>query len=209
MYRNYFVKVEGKMGQNSDNQIDCLSDIGETLGNTNEDLWSMSNGYALCSPEGLATINDRLQSSNESEKDETRQKLRIGLHSAVEVTDAEAPEDHLISQAFCSALPVAYSSSPATEWNSFANLILESAYEATLCAAIINSHKSGSNKLFLTQLGGGAFGNKSQWIYDAMQRAFSIYKDFDLDVRIVSYGSVDPELEGMVEKWNSKHEQSS
>jgi hypothetical protein len=202
VYRNYFAEVGGKIGQTFDNQIDCLSSVGDALGNINNALWLMSNGYALCSPEGLSKINQRLQSSDESEKDKLRQHLRIGLHSEIEVTDAEAPQNHLISQAYCSALPVGYSSSPQTEWAAFANLILESAYEATICAAIMNCHNHGSNKLFLTKLGGGVFGNDLQWIYDAMHRAFFLYRDIDLDIRIVSYGSVDPRLEEMVENWN-------
>ena len=200
VYRNYFVPVNGKIGQTSDNQIDCLSSVGALLGNSNESLWSMSNGYALCSPEGLKKISDQLETMNSNEKDRIRESLNIGLHTEIEVTDQSAPNGQLISQAFCSALPVAYSNSPAYHWDGFANLILESAYEATLCAAIINANCCGSNKLFLTQLGGGAFGNESNWIYNAMTRAFSIYKDFDLDIRIVSYGSVDKELEKIVKK---------
>ena len=121
VYRNYFAEVGGKIGQTFDNQIDCLSSVGDTLGNTSNVLWSVSNGYALCSPEGLSKINLRLQSSDESEKDKLRQHLCIGLHSEVEVTDAEAPQNHLISQAYCSALPIGYSSSPQAEWAAFAN----------------------------------------------------------------------------------------
>ena len=203
VYRNYFAEVEGKIGQTFDNQIDCLSNVEDVLDNANDVLWSMSNGYALCSPEGLSKINQRLQSSDESEQDKLRQHLRIGLHSGVEVTDSEAPPSHLISQAYCSALPVGYSNSPQAEWAAFARLILESAYEATLCAAIVNSHNHGSNKLFLTKLGGGVFGNDLQWIYDAMRRAFLLYRDTDLDVRIVSYGNIDSQLVEMVENWNN------
>ena len=202
VYRNYFVEVGGETGQTFDNQIDCLGGIGAALGNTNDNLWSMRNGYALCTQDGLSKINQRLQSSDESDKDKLRQRLRIGLHSGIQVTDAEAPKNHLVSQVYCSALPIAYSSSLENGWSAFAKLILESAYEATLCAAIINSHKRGSNKLFLTQIGGGVFGNKLQWIYDAMHRSFLLYRHIDLDVRIVSYESVDSRLEKMVEDWD-------
>ena len=202
VYRNYFAPVNGEIGQTSDNQIDCLSGVGDLLGNSNKSLWSMNNGYALCSSEGLSKINQKLELLTEPEKDKIRGSLQIGLHSGIEVTDQNTPNGQLISQSFCSALPVAYSNSPAYHWNRFANLILESAYEATLCAAIINANRCGSNKVFLTQLGGGAFGNESSWIYNAMTRAFSIYKDCDLDIRIVSYGSVDQELERIITMWN-------
>ncbi len=44
----------------------------------------------------------------------------------------------------------------------FARLILwEVAYEATICTAILNAMSHGRNRLFLTLLGGGAFGNET------------------------------------------------
>ena len=107
----------------------------------------------------------------------------------------------LVSQVFCSALPVAYSSIPAERWKSFAVLILEGAYEATLWAAVINAHRSSSNVLFLTQLGGGAFGNKPRWIHDAMRRALNKVVGVGLDVRFVSYQRPDRELERLAEEF--------
>ena len=55
-----------------------------------------------------------------------------------------------------------------------------------------------SNVLFLTQLGGGAFGNEPQWIDDAMRRALTKVVDVSLDVRVVSYGKSGPALERLV-----------
>src|SRR3954468_13074580 len=66
-----------------------------------------------------------------------------------------------VSQAFCSALPVAYSQVPSPHWELFGSLVLEAAYEATLWAAVINAQRGVSNVVFLTLLGGGAFGNPS------------------------------------------------
>lgn len=34
IYRNYFVPVNGQIGQSTANQIDCLADLGEALGNS-------------------------------------------------------------------------------------------------------------------------------------------------------------------------------
>jgi hypothetical protein len=50
----------------------------------------------------------------------------------------------------------------------------------------------GNNRLFLTLLGGGAFGNEPGWIVGAIQRALTLYKDVELDVAIVSYGRPTP-----------------
>jgi len=57
IYRNYFAEVNGRTGQSADNQIDCLHDLGIALGNTEGQLWTMQNGYALATAEGLATIS--------------------------------------------------------------------------------------------------------------------------------------------------------
>ena len=54
----------------------------------------------------------------------------------------------LVSQAFCSALPVSYSRIPSDRWKSFASLVLEGAYEATLWAAVVNAHVTGSTCCF-------------------------------------------------------------
>ena len=45
-----------------------------------------------------------------------------------------------------------------------AALVLEAAYEATMWATILNAQRGASNVVFLTLLGGGAFGNQSSWI---------------------------------------------
>jgi len=41
--------------------------------------------------------------------------------------------------------------------------------------------------VFFTLLGGGAFGNKTEWIIRAIKRAVDLYKHYGLDVAIVSY----------------------
>ena len=187
IYRNYFAIVNGQTGQSAHNQIDCLADIGAALGNTESRLWEMRNGYALASQSGLVEIGHRLQASSESELDRLRQLLRIGIQWNTQVTLHDAT--HTVSQAYCSALPVAYSRHPSHLGAAFARLILEAAYEATICTAILNAMSHGSNKLFLTLLGGGALGNETAWIIGGIQRALNLYKHADLDVAIVSYGS--------------------
>jgi hypothetical protein len=67
-------------------------------------------------------------------------------------------------------------------------MVLEAAYEATLLAGTLNARRGGSKTVLLTQLGGGAFGNKDEWIHTAMQRALKAVSSFGLDVKLVSYG---------------------
>jgi hypothetical protein len=92
IYRNYFAPVDGESGQTRERQIDALSPMGEalssTLGRPVSDLWTMSNGYALCTQSGLDAIAGLLAGCTDEERDELRGRLAIGVHRDVEVTDA-------------------------------------------------------------------------------------------------------------------------
>ena len=108
----------------------------------------------------------------------------------------------LVSQAFCSALPVAYSPVPSSYWKPFASLVLQAAYEATMWAATLNAQRGASNVVLLTSLGGGAFGNEDDWIQAAMRRAIEMMSEIDLDVRLVSYGAPPQSLLQMAEDFD-------
>lgn len=197
IYRNYFVPVAGAYGQTATRQIDGLADLGAALslgtGLPVEELWTMQNGYALATEGGLEAISRRLDALTSEEIDHLRGKLCIGVHRDVEITEATAPARPRVSQAFCSALPVAYGVR-SNYWRPFASLVLEAAYEATMWAAVLNAQRGASNVVFLTLLGGGAFGNQSGWIDAALRRALGMIREFSLDVRIVSYGPPSREI---------------
>ncbi len=203
IYRNYFAPVGGVSGQTGDRQLDGLADLGaalgDALGRPVRALWEMRNGYASCSRAGLDAITAHLESIGGDEVDALRGKLQIGVHQDVEVTDADGPLRPTVSQAFCSALPVAYGNLPAASWRSFASLVLDAAYEATMLAAVLNAQRGRSNIVLLTRLGGGAFGNDDGWIHNAMRRAIKMARNCDLDVRLVSYGPPSRALLGMAE----------
>jgi hypothetical protein len=186
IYRNYFANVNGQIGQSTENQIDCLADIGTAIGNSDNNLWEMKNGYVLASSKGLREISQTLKAANESEIDELRKLLRIGIQWNTEVTIANS--GHKVSQAYCSALPVAYSPHSSQLWMEFAKLVLEASYEATICVGIMNYVSTTNKTLYLTLLGGGTFGNKIEWIINAIHRSLNLYKNVDLDLVIVSYG---------------------
>lgn len=193
IYRNYFAPVGSQVGQSSKYQLDGLAGIGAnlslSLGRPVSDLWSMQNGYALATREGLAMIAAHLSEIGETATRELAGRLQIGLHQGVEVTDGPTTPGQVVSQVFCSALPVAYGRAPQPCWETFAQLVLDGAYEATLLTGVLNSRQGGSNIVLLTLLGGGAFGNAPEWIYKAIERALSMHQDHDLDVRLVSYGA--------------------
>ena len=198
--RNYFADVNGRRGQTTDNQIDCLADMGVALGNESSRLWTMRNGYAVGTYDGLLEIGDRLQSSSNQDLDHLRSLLRVGIQHDTQVTLDNCT--HRLSQVFCSALPVAYSVLSAETWERFARLVLEATYEATFCAAMINREKTGSNKLYLTLVGGGAFGNKKEWIFDAVTQAAKRYPNAGLEVAFVSVGRSNSELSNVLGRCN-------
>ena len=194
IYRNYFAKVNGVEGQTKERQLDGLADLGialsQALGQPVDALWEMRNGYALCSRAGLDDIAKYIRSLRPDQVDQLRGKLRIGLHHDVEVTDAMDMQPFpVVSQAFCSALPVRYSSVPSETWKEFALLVLEAAYEATMWAAVLRAQRGASNVVLLTSLGGKAFGNEEAWIIRALRRALKLASQFAVDVKIVSYGA--------------------
>lgn len=137
--RNYFCKVDGRVGETSTHQLNGLAEVGVALsaelGNTLQTLWSMRNGYLMCSAERLDAISSYLGPCRPDATDSLGELLRIG-----------APALH-VSQAFCSALPVTYARRriSLSHWEAFARLILDAAYEAMLWAAVLNAHRTGTN----------------------------------------------------------------
>lgn len=206
IYRNYFAPVGDHIGQTREYQIDTLADLRSAL--PGGDRITMRNGYALADTGTLQTIRAALQAASPAELDELRARLRIGLHWDVEVTAAGAPSGQCVSQAYCSALPVSYNddSDPAL-WEAFARLVLEAAYEATLLAAVVNAVRPGGSKsVYLTLLGGGAFGNERKWILDAIRRALDCVRGQALDVWLVSYGSVPADLKALAANYEQQPE---
>lgn len=205
IYRNYLVPIDGQTGQTRHRQLDALAPLGAALsaelGRPVSELWSMQNGYALCTADGLSAITDLLAGADDALRDRLRGHLAIGLHRDVQVTDVLDGPRQQVSQAFCSALPVEYSHLPGPAWESFARLVLEASYEATLLAAAEQASAGGSNIVLLTRVGGGAFGNGPAWIDDAIERALAVVEHAGLDIRLVGYGRVNPSSAAIADRW--------
>jgi len=186
IYRNYFVELENQIGQTHSKQVDCLEEIGQFFNNKKLQLWQMTNGYALPTQKGLATITQGINNLSPDEYEQLKCKLKIGIQWNTEVTISS--NQQTVSQAYCSALPVRYSQIDSKYWESFARLILEATYEATFYGALKNYEETGNRKLFLTLVGGGAFGNELNWIFKAMKESIDKFRKTPLEVSIVSYG---------------------
>lgn len=189
IFRNYFVPIGDQTGQTATRQLNMLEDLGAAfarrLSLPVSNLWEMRNGYALCSATGLRAIGAYLAAAPFQEREAFKGLLRIGLHYRTEVTNGAGPPQ-FVSQAFCSALPVAYSSIEPGLWEPFARFILEAAYEATLLAAAGNHRSGHSNTVVLTHLGGGAFGNPKKWIRESIDIALQRAQCSNLDIRLAT-----------------------
>lgn len=224
VYRNYFSRLvlpsgqalppdarepwgaRVQLGQSHQLQINNLAELGAELGNDPPGRYfTVQNGYSMSSEASLHSLNSVLL-RRAAERENLMQALRVGVQNDAQVTFADwgtkRVEDprQLVTQVFGSACAVAYSRSTTLEsWAPLAKLVLDASYECTLCAAALTAARhqgaAGSRRVFLTCLGGGVFGNAPEWISDAMRRAFALFRDFDLDVRIVSHcGPVAPHL---------------
>lgn len=200
IYRNYFVPVSGEIGQTAERQLNML-DVFEQqlLVHVNQhseqlfnSLWQMKNGYALPGAKQIMAINHTLAQLSDADITQLTNTIKIGVQYNSEVTLHNA--GHLVTQAYCSAMPVAYTDHTAALWQPLASLILQAAYQATLAAAVINAAKTGNNQVYLTLLGGGAFGNVMEWIINAIAKALGVYKNSGLQVKIVSYGRSKPDV---------------
>lgn len=200
IYRNYFTEVNSQIGQDASNQIDTLEDLNILLNNTGSALWDMKNGYALINNnESALRIKDQLSALTNEEYELIKSKIKIGIQWNTQVTLGNS--GNFVSQAYCSALPIAYSNVSSEFAESFARLILSSAYESTFLAAIKNYSITGNNRVYLTLLGGGVFGNKISWITEAIYDNLMKFKRFPLNVYIVSYSKTNVDVSEIIRKY--------
>ncbi|WP_211209318.1 hypothetical protein [Psychroflexus tropicus] len=148
VYRHYLVPIDGQIGQSREKQINTLEEVINKLNLPELESWQMTNGYALFNEPQLKAIDSKLRQLKPAEREALKDQLKIGMQWNTEVTLSSA--GHLVSQAYCSALPVAYSEVEPRYWKAFAKLILEAAYETTLHAAVLNLHETGCKEVFLT-----------------------------------------------------------
>lgn len=200
VYRNYFT---------GDRQINCLADVALALGDQSAGagapaLWSYENGYVFTK----SAMNEPQFVKRYQECATSREAVKRQLRVGVQADTALTVDDTLrVTQVYCAALPIAYiqrrrmdaprAGYAVCEW--FARLVLEATYEATLAAAV----KYGCEKVFLTFVGGGVYGNDAQWIEDAILNALRVFRMYPLDVQLVNFRAVQDIGRNVVEKFYS------
>lgn len=198
-FRNYFANVDGHTGQRYDRQINNLRQLCAKLWNKPEEAYfQVVGGFTLAYDEDLRRMNSHLAQLDDESYQALRKELCVGLHEDVQVTSRNWGEfliedaEQTVTQVLGSACAVSYSGNNHALWEPLARLVLSASYEATLWAALLtalrHATEGSSRRAFLTCLGGGVFGNKLEWIVDAMAEAFSRFQNVDLEVCIVTYG---------------------
>lgn len=191
LYRNYFVPLGDHLGQSEDDQLDGLTGVADAL----DVHIPMHNGYALPDPATLGQATDALAALDDAARDTVRGALRVGVQHDTEVTLARA--GHTVTQVFCSAVPVSYSAASADAWEPLARIVLEATYEAALLIAAETAARTGNRTVYLTMVGGGAFGNRTSWIIGALERAIHC-AGAGLDIALVSYQDPNPAIAHLV-----------
>jgi len=206
VYRNYFADVDGAIGQTATRQIDTLRAFGDAIAASQKvdvgDLWTMQNGYALGTPDGVARIASALRSVSDDRRNELRGLIGVGIHRDIEITSPRLDAPHTVTQVFTSALPISYTEVPTSAWEPFARLVLEAAYRSTFLVAAQNASLGRSNRVFLTVVGGGAFGHAIEWIVDAIGESLDIANTFNLDVRIIEYGRRNGQIQKLIQRFS-------
>jgi len=151
--------------QTTERQINILKDLKE--------YFPTQNGYVVLSG------NEPPIPAAEEEQQKLFNKFHVCYHENVQVTTGHRTPQSLelinrsqppiIDQVFCAAINIHQGESgkfnkAVPDYGERCQFVLNSIYSSTYISAI--AHKR--THLFLTLIGGGAFGNHRQWIYSAI-----------------------------------------
>lgn len=192
IYRNYFAQFGGHVGQSKNNQIDTLdllrNELASRLDFDPAQMWLTQNGYVFLSGLQLARIDKYLSRASSEAQDSLRALVKVGLHWDVECTEILRYPTHHVSQVYAAALPVSLGLNHGLQlWRRFAKLVLEAVYEATIFAGHLNRLRGNDAPVYLTSVGGGAFGNSNEWILEAVSRALAQPSYSPLKIRMVHH----------------------
>lgn len=201
VYRNY---LHGGYGQGSSGcQINLMEEVEKML--APRTYWRMKNGYLLpTDSSSLKALSTRLSESPDIHSG-IRDEVKVACQWDTEVWDSSSTpverdtesrkDPQKVMQVFCSACPVSYTRIDSAAWEPIARACLEAAFEGTLlAAACLSRHQKRRVKVFLTNVGGGAFGNRLSWIKDAVKRALEVCREESLEVFLVHFGHLPEDL---------------
>jgi hypothetical protein len=193
LFRNYFVQTTDPstgrqfVGQcRGGRQINLASSVEEVLENEKHGYWALRNGYLLPAKGKMAKLNQAMEEGGEELCERVVDSFGVGVHWGTEVGGGGGGGGGIVCQVYASAVPVAYCKSTSiTDWAPFARLTLRGMYKATLLVGAKLARESGERvTVYLTMLGGGAFGNQITWVLDAIEEAFCEFGGEALDVKL-------------------------
>jgi|SaaInlLV_10m_DNA_2_1039722.scaffolds.fasta_scaffold00637_12 hypothetical protein len=211
-YRNYFVphvvgvKIYHGQLEQQINLLDIF--VGETLFGITIPSIPVSNGYIQMQESDLSKIQALLTDDHDKVMFNFYvNQVKVGIHEDIQVTSGLRMRDskitvcqdphQVVNQVFSAAINLSQSSGgqhaellghPGLEL--VARMLLTASYQGTIRAAAIKSQTStlpGSNKVFLTMIGGGAFENQTSWIVDAIESCREIIERSGLEVYLMLY----------------------
>jgi len=193
LYRNYFVKHNDDDGNQHEGQIKQQINLLDKF-----PYIPVINGYVSFKDEEIKFIED-FEFNDISE-------IKVGIQKNVQATSGEkrngmiemcTDQKQIINQVFTAAMNLGgvsatYAERPIAQ--KLARFLLRGAYRATILSAIENSRTQppeciGKDKLFLTLIGGGVFGNQYEWITDAILECTDLIKTSGLQIYLVIYSS--------------------
>ncbi|BBP43267.1 hypothetical protein [Thiosulfativibrio zosterae] len=198
LYRNYLVDMAGQKGQTDQCQLNMLDEFERAANHKKHGFWTMQNGYVMPSKPGLVKFKQFLSALSTEEAENLKALIKVGLQQNTQVTLNQA--QHCVSQVYCSALPLAYHPYQDDLWQPFAQWVLDAAYEATFHHALLEKHRTGNRRIYLTLLGGGAFGNPTDWIIHAIEKSLHQFANCNLEIIFVSYGQSSQAVQSLLKR---------
>uniref|UniRef100_A0A6B2L742 Uncharacterized protein n=1 Tax=Arcella intermedia TaxID=1963864 RepID=A0A6B2L742_9EUKA len=194
LYRNYFVPhyVDGKLYKGQlEQQINLLNNF----------FIPVTNGYINFNGNELTEIYEPTWDDHFFTD---YGDVKVGVQTNVEVTSGTKRDGliymveqsgQIINQVFTASINLGgtramFASRPKIQ--KLAQMLLKAAYRGTILVAMENALKAppelvGRNKLFLTLIGGGAFGNDLEWIVGALYEQLELIKRSGLEITLVIY----------------------
>jgi hypothetical protein len=168
LYRNYYVPhvVDGVPYEGQlEAQINLLESVP---------LVPVKNGYVRFDPVTIVNLHENATFDWKAAVN----KVQVGLQVNTQVTSGEkthrlemcTDDQQVVSQMFSAAMDLGGWGNPSDDplVIKAACMMLEASYKATILAAKINAAQTQNARCFLTLMGGGVFGNKPNWIVDAI-----------------------------------------
>lgn len=183
LFRNYYLQTDDTQLNLADGMFDRFN----TLVSDNKPHWRCENGYLFLDEIMVDSLlwhqRGHMQPCDH---------ISVGVQRNTPVTLPGC--NHNVTQVFCSALPLSYYEQTTRiegaerPIHTLAELVLASAYKSTLGVAVENNQNYDIPEVYLTLLGGSAFGNRFENIMQAMVDALTLILEKNgLDIKIVCY----------------------